>query len=138
MIFMKDLNVVPAVPATKKLNYTPEMVTRMRALAPLNLEKATLLALEFGGGKSAKSVIAKAKREGIEYQAKIVPTKKAKNAPTKKELVEVLSQVTGLRLFQLEKAPALALQELCAYIARIMPGEVVLDANETGESDSVS
>ena len=134
---MKDLNVVPAVPA-KQPNYTPEMVTRMRALAPLNLEKATLLATQFGKGKTAKSVIAKAKREGIEYQAKIPERKKAKNSPTKAELVSALSEVTGLRLFQLEKAPVLALQELCAYIARIMPGEVVLDANETGESDSVS
>ena len=46
-------------------NYTPKMIERIRAAAPLNLEKARELAGEFGLGH--RSVISKAKHLGVEY-----------------------------------------------------------------------
>lgn len=48
--------------------YTPSMVEKMRALAPLDLSKARKLASDFGN-VSYRSIISKAKSEGIEYAA---------------------------------------------------------------------
>ena len=48
-------------------NYTPEMVDTLRASAPLDFDKAQALAKTLD--RNVRSVIAKAKREGIEiYQ----------------------------------------------------------------------
>lgn len=108
----------------KAPNYTPEMVARMCEMAPLNLEKAETLAAEFGGGKTAKSIVAKAKREGIEYHTKPAPTKKPKDAPTKTELVAAMQKATGLKLFQLEKAPTATLNELAHLLDKFLSQQV--------------
>ena len=47
-------------------NYTPEMVARITAAAPLNLAKAKELAADFGT-VTYRSVISKAQSIGVEY-----------------------------------------------------------------------
>ena len=55
-------------------NYTPEMVAILKAHAPLDFAKAQALALSLD--RNVRSIIAKAKREGIEYISKPAPAKK--------------------------------------------------------------
>jgi predicted peroxiredoxin len=94
---------------TKTVNYSPEMVSKMRDLAPLNLEKAKTLApvLE----RSVRSIIAKAKREGIEYVS-VKPVAKRVKGLTKADLVKAISTKVGADLEGLEKAPAVTLGKL--------------------------
>ena len=105
---------------TKTVNYSPEMVSKMVEMAPLNLEKAKILAPKIG--RSVRSIIAKAKREGIEYQS-VKPVAKRVKGLTKAELVatiaEKLSTLTtgsairdAADLEGLEKAPAVTLGKL--------------------------
>ena len=63
-------------------NYTPEMVARIQAAAPLNLAKAKDLAADLG--VSYRSVISTAQSIGVEY-VKLSPVKRAKrdDTPTK-------------------------------------------------------
>ncbi len=104
----------------KTVNYSPEMVSKMVEMAPLNLEKAKILAPKIG--RSVRSIIAKAKREGIEYQS-VKPVAKRVKGLTKAELVatiaEKLSTLTTGSAIQdaadlegLEKAPAVTLGKL--------------------------
>ena len=94
---------------TKTVNYSPEMVSLMREKAPLNLEKAKMLSpiLE----RSVRSIIAKAKREGIEYQS-VKPVAKRVKGLTKADLVKAISSKVGADLDGLEKAPAVTLGKL--------------------------
>ena len=94
---------------TKTVNYSPEMVSEMREMAPLNLEKAKLLAplLE----RSVRSIIAKAKRECIEYVS-VKPVAKRVKGLTKADLVKAISVKVGADLEGLEKAPAVTLGRL--------------------------
>ena len=94
---------------TKTVNYSPEMVSQMRDMAPLNLEKAKMLApvLE----RSVRSIIAKAKREGIEYVS-VKPVAKRVKGLTKADLVKTISEKVGADLEGLEKAPAVTLGRL--------------------------
>ena len=94
---------------TKTVNYTPEMVREMREMAPLNLEKAKKLSplLE----RSVRSIIAKAKREGIEYVS-VKPVAKRVKGLTKADLVKAISTKVGADLEGLEKAPAVTLGRL--------------------------
>jgi len=94
---------------TKTVNYTPEMVREMREMAPLNLEKAKTLAPLIG--RSVRSIIAKAKREGIEYQS-VKPVAKRVKGLTKADLVQAISVKVGADLDGLEKAPAVTLGKL--------------------------
>jgi hypothetical protein len=105
---------------TKTVNYSPEMVSQMEAQAPLNLEKAKALSSELG--RSVRSIIAKAKREGIAYVS-VKPVAKRVKGQTKAELVatiaEKLSKLTtgsairdAADLEGLEKAPAVVLGKL--------------------------
>ena len=105
---------------TKTVNYSPEMVSKMEAQAPLNLEKAKALSSELG--RSVRSIIAKAKREGIAYVS-VKPVAKRVKGKTKAELVatiaEKLSTLTtgsairdAADLEGLEKAPAAVLGKL--------------------------
>ena len=66
-------------------NYTPEMVARITAAAPLNLAKAKELAADFGT-VTYRSVISKAQSIGVEY-VKLSPVKRTKrdDSPTKAE-----------------------------------------------------
>ena len=68
-------------------NYTPEMVDTLRASAPLDFDKAQALAKTLD--RNVRSVIAKAKREGIEYISKPAPAKK-KAAPSKADMVAAI------------------------------------------------
>jgi hypothetical protein len=71
-------------------DYTPNMIQRMRAAQPLNLEKCKALAADFG--ISHRSVISKAKAQGFDYRvatpvAKQVDSTKAEiNAAIRKSL----------------------------------------------------
>lgn len=74
--------------------YTEKMVKRMRDMAPLDLDKAKKLADEFGS-VSYRSIIAKAKSEGVDYIAKAPASKRAKG-PTKRELVMAIERSLGM------------------------------------------
>ena len=99
---------------TKTVNYSPEMVSKMEAQAPLNLEKAKALSSELG--RSVRSIIAKAKREGIAYDS-VKPVAKRVKGQTKSELVAVIAaKLNAGNLGGLEKAPAAVLGKLLACI----------------------
>ena len=61
-------------------NYTPAMIAKLQAAAPLNLAKAKALASDFGN-VSHRSVISKAKHLGLDY---IVTPKAAKKIRSSK------------------------------------------------------
>ena len=96
-------------------NYTPEMVARITAAAPLNLTKAKALAEEFGT-VTYRSVISKAQSIGVEY-VKLSPVKRAAKAdtPTKAEYLAAIRKGLALptREGDLTKA------ELSAVLASI-------------------
>ena len=96
------------------INYTEEMVATLKTNAPIDFAKAQSLATELD--RSVKSIIAKCKREGIEYISKPAPARK-KSAPTKADLVGAICK--GLDLDScdgLEKATGLALSKLLGAI----------------------
>ena len=96
------------------VNYTPEMVATIKAAQPLDLAKAKALGSQLDRGY--RSIIAKAKREGFEYISKPAPAKK-KAASTKVELVAAIAKATQAdSLDGLEKAPAIALNNLLMAI----------------------
>jgi hypothetical protein len=96
------------------INYTPEMVATLTANAPLDYTKAQALGKEMG--RSAKSIIAKAKREGIEYISKPAPARK-KSAPTKADIVSAICSGLDIDdLNGLEKATGSALSKLLSAI----------------------
>ena len=95
-------------------NYTADMVLLLEQNAPLDFDKAQAIGKEIN--RSVKSVIAKAKREGIEYISKPAPARK-KSAPSKPDLVGAICK--GLDLDEcagLEKATGLALSKLLGAI----------------------
>ena len=95
-------------------NYTAEMVAQLEQNAPIDYAKAIELGVELG--KSPKSIIAKCKREGIEYISKPAPARK-KSAPTKADLVGAICKAVDLDECQgLEKATGLALSNLLSAI----------------------
>ena len=96
------------------INYTEAMVATLKTSAPIDYAKAQALGKELN--RSVKSVIAKCKREGIEYISKPAPARK-KSAPTKSDLVSAICK--GLDLDEcagLEKATGLALSKLLGAI----------------------
>ena len=96
------------------VNYTAEMVALLEQSAPINFDKAQALGKEMN--RSVKSVIAKCKREGIEYISKPAPARK-KSAPTKSDLVSAICKGLDLDDCQgLEKATGLALSKLLGAI----------------------
>ena len=102
--------------ADSKVNYTDEMVAVLNAAAPINYEKAQVLAVELGRG--VRSIIAKCKREGIEYVSKPAPAKK-KPMPTKADFVYAIAQAVNSdpdELAGLEKATGQGLANLLAAI----------------------
>jgi len=97
------------------VNYTPEMVAILKDNAPINYEKALVLANTLDRG--ARSIIAKCKREGIEYISKPAPAKK-KAAPSKADLVGAIARaVDADDLSGLEKATGSALCKLLEALA---------------------
>ena len=59
-------------------NYTPAMVAKLQAAAPLNLAKAKDLAADFG--LSHRSVISKAKHLGLDYVVTAKATKQIRSS----------------------------------------------------------
>ncbi len=97
------------------VNYTPEMVAILKANAPIDYTKAQELATQLERG--VRSIIAKCKREGIEYISKPAPAKK-KAAPTKADLVGAIARaVDADDLSGLEKATGSALCKLLEALA---------------------
>ncbi len=98
--------------------YTQKMIDTMAAQAPLNAEKAAALtALPEFKLVNVRSIIAKAKREGIEYIPKPAPAKK-KAAPSKADMVAAIcAAVDTDSLDGLEKATGAALNKLLSSLA---------------------
>ena len=97
-----------------EVNYTPEMVAILKANAPLDFAKAEMLAVQLG--KNVRSIIAKAKREGVDYISKPAPAKK-KAAPSKIDMVEAICKGLSIESCEgLEKATGSALATLLANI----------------------
>ena len=96
------------------INYTEAMVATLKTSAPLNFDKAQALGKKMN--RSTKSIIAKAKREGIEYISKPAPARK-KSAPTKADIVSAICSGLDLDdLNGLEKATGSALSKLLSAI----------------------
>ena len=74
-------------------NYTPAMVAKLQAAAPLTLEIAKDLAADFG--VSHRSVISKAKHLGLEY-VKASPKAKIAKGITKAELTDAIRRAVAL------------------------------------------
>ena len=55
------------------INYTEAMVATLKTNAPIDFDKAQALGKKMN--RSTKSIIAKAKREGIEYISKPAPAR---------------------------------------------------------------
>lgn len=96
-----------------EVNYTAEMVARLNAAAPLDYAKAKALGVELG--KTYRSIIAKAKREGIEYIAK-APEPARPKGPTKADVVAEIEAKLNTELPGLSKAPS---QTLAAILAAL-------------------
>jgi hypothetical protein len=96
--------------------YSVDQVARMRELAPLNQAKATALAAEFGPKFTARSVTAKAVREGIAYESKGKVTKTGTPVEQKDAIVAEIASLVEANLDGLEKAPKPALQALRNYL----------------------
>jgi len=99
------------------VNYTPEMVKILEQNAPVDYAKAQDLAKQLDRG--VRSIIAKCKREGIEYISKPAPAKK-KAAATKMDLVGAIAKAVSCNpedLAGLEKATGLALSNLLMNIS---------------------
>jgi len=93
-------------------NYTEEMVAAIREAAPLNLEKAKAVGDKIG--RSYRSVISKAKSEGIEYVAAVAPARKPKSI-TKAEMVTTITANVGFDCEGLEKAPRAVLARFVEF-----------------------
>ena len=97
-----------------KPNYTPEMVQMLREAQPIDFDKAQALAKELN--RNVRSIIAKVKREGLDYISKPAPAKK-KAAPTKGDLVAAICKALDIDSCDgLEKATGIALAKLLANI----------------------
>ena len=96
------------------INYTEAMVATLKNNAPMDYDKAQALGKEMQ--RSAKSIIAKCKREGIEYISKPAPARK-KSAPTKADIVSAICNGLDIDdLNGLEKATGSALSKLLSAI----------------------
>ena len=85
-----------------KPNYTPEMVQMLRDAQPIDFDKAQDLAKKLD--KNVRSIIAKVKREGLDYISKPAPAKK-KAAPTKGDLVAAICRALDICLLYTSPSP---------------------------------
>lgn len=77
-------------------NYTSEMVARIQAAAPLNLEKARSLSADFGT-VSYRSVISKAQSIGVPYEKKATAKRAARDPqPTKADYLRDIRAALSL------------------------------------------
>jgi hypothetical protein len=98
--------------------FTPEILEKMKASAPLNKEKCAALAAEFGADFSSRSIIAKAKREGIEYQNAAPAVKKPKGE-SKADILESIEKKLNAELPGLLKAPLADLRKLADLLPSV-------------------
>ena len=98
-------------------NYTPAMIAKLQAAAPLNLAKAKDLAADFGN-VSHRSVISKAKHLGLDY---VVTAKAAKQIRSSKaDTVDAIAKAINVdadALDGLALAKASALNNLLMNIS---------------------
>ena len=78
------------------------VIDAMRASAPLNMEKATAIAEQFG--EKPRAIIAAAIRAGIEYQRAAKRSKDGSPVQSKEDMVSAISARLGVNLDGLEKA----------------------------------
>ena len=90
---------------------TKEVIAVMEANAPLNMEKATVIAEQFGFD-SYRSITASAKRNGIPYENKARVAKNGKPVTNKTELVSAIAEVLNKDLEGLDKATKQSLENL--------------------------
>ena len=76
--------------------YTDNMVSRLRAEAPLNFEKAKMLSQEFGGTVTPNSVVSKAKHLGLEYIAQTRKVASRDTGPTKAAVLAEIRQALAM------------------------------------------
>ena len=97
-----------------KPNYSPEMVQILQDAQPIDFEKAQALAKQLD--RNVRSIIAKVKREGLDYVSKPAPAKK-KAAPTKLDMVAAICKAVNIDSCDgLEKATGMALAKLLENI----------------------
>lgn len=93
--------------------FSDDVLSAMQAAAPLNMEKATEIAEEFG--EKPRAIIAAAIRAGIEYQRKGRVRKDGSSVETKRDVIASLASILGADVSTfagLEKASAPALAAL--------------------------
>lgn len=90
--------------------FESEVLDVMRARAPLNLEKATSIAEQFG--EKPRAIVAAAIRAGIPYEKAAKRSKDGSPAVRKEALVDAISDKLGVQLDGLEKATKTSLQVL--------------------------
>lgn len=89
------------------------MVAQLKDAAPLNFEKAQAMAGDLG--VSARSIVAKATSEGIEY---VKASKTSKRGGVKKaDLANAIEDATGLSLPSLSNLTAADLTALLRYVS---------------------
>lgn len=98
--------------------FTPEVMEIIKAAAPLNKEKCAALAEELGGDFTARSIIAKAKREEIEYQNAAPATKKPKGE-SKADILAAIEKKMQAELPGLIKAPLADLRKLADLLPSV-------------------
>ena len=99
----------------KKPNYTAEQIAVLENAQPLNQAKAMEIAEQLG--KTSRSVIAKAKSLGLDYEVKVRATKRV--ASSKADLVRAIAKGLDADADQfagLEKATMSALSNLLSEI----------------------
>ena len=80
-------------------NYTPAMIAKLQAAAPLDLAKAKALASDFGN-VSHRSVISKAKHLGLDY---VVTAKAAKTIRSSKaDTVAAIAKAVAMPVADLD------------------------------------
>ena len=98
--------------SVKVPNYSETQIAAIRSAAPINMAIAKELATKLG--KTYRSVIAKAKSEGIEYIPKVVAAKRVGGA-TKSQMISnlvVSSGIPAAMLEGLEKATSISIAAL--------------------------
>jgi len=120
-------------PSSVAVNYTKEQEKIISDSAPMNWEKAQVLAEQFG--KTAQSVVSKCKSMDVEYICKPAPVKKAKET-TKVELVARIAKMVDRDCDGLEKATRSVLLKLENGIKHLMPTPVEVAPPELGDSNS--
>ena len=120
-------------PSSVAVNYTKEQEKIISDSAPINFEKAQVLAKQFG--KTAQSVVSKCKSMKIDYICKPAPIKKAKET-TKTELVDRIAKMVDRDCDGLEKATRSVLLKLENGIKHLMPTPMEATPPELGDSNS--